>query len=416
MFNIKSKLKELSFYFSTQALLIVTPIIYIPLISSFLSPEEFGKTSLFLMVLSFSSQLFYGPISNGANRFYNQAVEGGNLESFYNSIEKIIVRISGLVLLIIIFLYEFSKILEDFSFFELILIYLGIFFFGIYVIYNGILGVQRQRSKQMVLEIGVNMSKLLSIYLIFKFVIRSNISVIFSSLLSLLVAAVLLIFLLDYKFVKLRKSSYYTSFFYSKIIKFAIPFTLWAPFLTGYFMSDRFLIKHFLSLKDLGNYSIQYQLTFSSMQLFSSLMTGFILPILLQENHLNKSLDKKYSILVYLSFIFIFLGIVGGLFLYQYGGFLLHLFLKKEYSISPLYLFIMTLSGSIYGASQILAIKQTLKNRNTKLLYCNIILSVLGLCINYFSIQFYGIHGLVYSLLLLSSLWYFSILLLFKLE
>jgi O-antigen/teichoic acid export membrane protein len=205
MFNIKSKLKELSFYFSTQALLIVTPIIYIPLISSFLSPEEFGKTSLFLMVLSFSSQLFYGPISNGVNRFYYQAVEIGKLSLFYHSIERIIVRISGLVFIIIILLYEFSKILEDFSLLELILVFFVIFFFGIYVIYNGLLGVQRQRPKQMILEIFVNMSKLLSIYLIFKFIIKLNISVIFSSLVSLIVAFVLLFFLLNYKFVGFKK-------------------------------------------------------------------------------------------------------------------------------------------------------------------------------------------------------------------
>jgi O-antigen/teichoic acid export membrane protein len=171
-----------------------------------------------------------------------------------------------------------------------------------------------------------------------------------------------------------------------------------------------------MSLKDLGNYSIQYQLTFSSMQLFTSLVSGFMLPILLQQNNKNESSNEKHTVLIYLSIVFIFLGVIGGLFLYQYGEYLLHLFLKNDYSISPIYLFIFTVSGSIYGASQILAIKQTLENKNTKLLYCNIILSILGLFLNYFSIQLFGIDGLVYSLLLLSSLWYFSILLLFKLE
>ncbi len=415
-FNIKSKLKELSFYFTTQALLIITPIVYIPLISSYLSPAEFGKTSLFLMCLSFSSQLFYGPISNGINRFYFQAIQGGKSESFFNSIERIIVRISGIVLLIIFLLYEFFIILEDFTFFELILIYLTIIFFGIYVIFNGILAVQRQRSKQMFLEIGVNLTKLLSLLFIFKFIISSNISVIYSSLSSLLVAVGLLFFLLDYKFIGTKISSYYSNFFYSKIIKFAIPFVLWAPFLTGYFMSDRFLIKKFFSLNDLGNYSIQYQLTFSSMQLLTSLISGFLMPILLKENHLNKSFEKKHLILIYFSLFFILLGLAVGLFLYQYGESLIHLFLKKEYSISPLYLFIMTLSGSIYGASQILAIKQTLKNTNTKLLYCNILLSILGFTINYFSIQSYGIQGLVYSLLIISTLWYISLLFLFKIQ
>ena len=152
------------------------------------------------------------------------------------------------------------------------------------------------------------------------------------------------------------------------------------------------------------------------MQLLTSLITGFLMPILLKENQLNKSFEKKYLILIYFSLFFILLGLAVGLFLYQYGEFLIHLFLKKEYSISPLYLFIMTLSGSIYGASQILAIKQTLKNTNTKLLYCNILLSILGLALNYFSIQSYGIQGLVYSLLILSTLWYISLLFLFKLQ
>lgn len=416
MFNIKNQLKEISFYFGTQTLLIVTPIIYIPLISSFLIPEEFGKTSLFLMLLSFSSQLFYGPISNGINKFYYLAFERDKLASFYRSIDRIILRISGIVFLIIIILYEFSKILEDFSFFELILIYFVINLFGIYVIYNGILGVQRKRSKQMVLEIFVNISKLLSVFLLFKFVLKSNVSVILATLLSLLIAFIFFYFLFNYSFKKLNISLSQTNFFSSKIIKFALPFTLWAPFLNGYFLSDRFLIKHFMSLSDLGNYSIQYQLTFSSMQLFSSLLTGFLLPVLLQESYSNKSVKKKYSVLIYLSFLFIFLGLLGALFLYNYGEILLHLFLKKEYLISSKYLFVLTLSGSIYGASQILAIKQTLENKNTKLLYCNITLSVIGLILNYFSIRFFGIDGLVYSVLLLSCLWYLGIFLLFKLK
>jgi O-antigen/teichoic acid export membrane protein len=416
MFNIRNQLKELSFYFGTQILLIATPIIYIPLISSFLSPEEFGKTSLFLMLLSFSSQLFYGPISNGTNKFYYLAFERGKLAPFYNSIERIIVRISGLLFLIIVLLYQFSKILEDFTLFELILIYFVINLFGIYVIYNGILGVQRQRSKQMFLEICINFSKLLSIFLAFNFVVKSNTSVILATLLSLSIAFVLLCFFLNYSFTKFIKSFYYTDFFSSKIIRFALPFTLWAPFLNGYFLSDRFLIKHFMSLSDLGNYSIQYQLTFSSMQLCSSLLTGFLLPILLQESYSNKSFKKNYRVLIYSSFLFIFFGLLGAFFLYNYGEILLHLFLKKEYLISSKYLFVLTVSGSIYGASQILAIKQTLENKNTKLLYCNITLSVIGLILNYFSIQFFGIDGVVYSLLLLSCLWYLGILLLFKLK
>lgn len=416
MFSTKSKLKEISFYFSTQIILIGTPLIYIPLVSSFLSPEEFGKTSLFLMFLSFSSQLFYGPISNGVNRFYNQACVSGKLDSFYGSIEKILVVIAAVIILIIILLYEFSNFLEDFSFLELLLIYLVILFFGVYIIFSGVLGVQRERPKQTILEICINSSKILSLYLLFKFVVVLNVSVIVSSLFSLFIAVILLYFLLDYKLIKLKNRFIFTSFFYSKIIKFAIPFTLWGPFLTGYFLSDRFLIKHFMTLKDLGNYSIQYQLTFSSMQLLTSLISGFMLPILLQENDLKKSFKKTYNNLMYLSFLFIILGIIGGFFLHEYGRELLHLFLKKDYDISPVYLLIFTLSGGIYGASQILAIKQTLQNKNTKLLFCNIILSLIGICLNYFAIQFYGMDGLVYSLLLLCCLWYLGILLLFKLK
>lgn len=415
MFKIKDKLKELSFYFTTQLLLIITPIVYIPIVSFFLSPAEFGKASLFLMLMSFSSQLFYGPVSNGINRFYYEAVEKSETDSFFSAIEKIILRISAIVFLILLLLYEFSSILEDFSVLEMGLIYVVIVFFGIYVLYNGVLGVQRQRPKQMVLEIFANMSKLLSIFLIFKLLFRSNVSVILSSLVSLVIAFFLLIYLLKYRFAKVTTKSSVSSF-YSSIVKFAVPYALWAPFLTGYFMSDRFLIKHFMSLKDVGNYSIQYQLTFSSMQLLSALMTGFILPILLQQNVTDKSFAKKYALLIKLSLGFILIGLLGGVFLYYYGDVLLHLFLKKEYSISRFYLFSMTLSGGFYGATQILAIKQTLENKNRQLLYFNVSLSVFGLILNYFAIQTFGIDGLVYSLLLLSCLWYLSVLLLYKLK
>lgn len=178
---------------------------------------------------------------------------------------------------------------------------------------------------------------------------------------------------------------------------FSLPLIINQFAFSFFLTSDKLFIEKISSISELGNYSVAFQLSFILIIVSNSFYT-FFAPKLFQALSIKSliqinALKKKY----YLFVIFmLFISII----IYFFAGFIYEFFIGFKFQSGKKYLlplmiglFFWAIVGPIYSIFYYF--------KNKLLIYStSILFFILNLGINFFASKFYGINGVVYSMIL----------------
>lgn|GEM_PF-6210549 len=388
-----------------KVLVILINVLGIKWITHLVDPEVFGRFTLLISYV-FIIELLFGVLAQGLARYYFISKE----KKEYFTLKKVFfyfVRIIGIIaaaICVVIGIYSGSLVIG-------MLLFLFAMISGVS---NIISLVQNSERHRIIVVIHELFDKILKFGL-------SGISLLtFGSqeivILSAYLLAVFLIFSSQYFFYKRKilvvfqqnRISDPTDIFIkyrTDILVYSLPFLIWTLFYYIQINSDKWLIDGFFSAKEVGLYQVINQYGFQLINMATSMLTLFMIPILFKKaGNINETgsiiesvnTNNKVSMLLFGLFV-LFIPVT----------FLIHRilfsFLVSDEFDTYSYLFpYMVFAGGCFALAQILSNNYLISFNTKKLILPKIIVSLSGIIINYFFIKYYGLTGLVIGVVLVN--------------
>jgi len=384
-------LKRLSFnilvYGITNIIKSLVPFIMLPILTLYISPNEYGELSLIETSVLFLLPFIMLNINGAIN------VEFFKLEK--NEYKKYVLNaifISFCAFIIVMFfLFIFRENLSNLMHLKTHwILLLGIFAF-MRVLSSVILVIfqaSQQVKKYAVFSITQTVTDFLLSYI---FVVLFKLSIIgrllgeYGAFFIFSLISIFLLFKMGFFNVK------FTLKYTKDILKFGLPLI---PHSIGGIilaMSDRYFISYFEGNKYVGLYTVAYQVSAILLLISTSVNQAW------SSMFFKMMKDKNYDKIKMIIRILIFLFIIATFFIYEFSDFIYKLLISKEYYSSKTY-FIYLLLGFLFQSIYFLFTNFLFFYKKTHILsIITIAGGIINLFLNYFFIKKFGTVGVAYA-------------------
>ena len=384
-------LKRLSFnilvYGITNIIKSLVPFIMLPILTLYISPNEYGELSLIETSVLFLLPFIMLNINGAIN------VEFFKLEK--NEYKKYVLNaifISFCAFIIVMFfLFIFRENLSNLMHLKTHwILLLGIFAF-MRVLSSVILVIfqaSQQVKKYAVFSITQTVTDFLLSYI---FVVLFKLSIIgrllgeYGAFFIFSLISIFLLFKMGFFNVK------FTLKYTKDILKFGLPLI---PHSIGGIilaMSDRYFISYFEGNKYVGLYTVAYQVSAILLLISTSVNQAW------SSMFFKMMKDKNYDKIKMIIRILIFLFIIATFFIYEFSDFIYKLLISKEYYSSKTY-FIYLLLGFLFQSIYFLFTNFLFFYKKTHILsMITIAGGIINLFLNYFFIKKFGTVGVAYA-------------------
>ncbi len=407
--------KEGTWIIIGQLFSIFGSLYFIKVITSKLEPSIYGTVSLLLSVSTFFSQVIYGGVGSAVSRFFSIAENRKDLLRYFESIRKIISKISiflllfGSITIIIMFIMGYQS-LSLLTFFVMLVSV----FNGIISVLNNVQNAARQRvlvalnnGIGVVLKIGISL-------LSFSFFGSTESSLVISILLSSVIALLMQLFFIRKNWKRkmhLRGSSKIVYNWQNQIWEYSLSVILWSSFMALYQLSDKWALELYNSSTEVGVYTIFFQLGYGPTLLVISNILAFVSPIIYQRAGDGKDAVKnKYvdSITTKLIWLTLSMSVVGFFISYFFQKKIMSYLVSESYLYYSYLLPVLILSAGVFAAGQIFNLKMESQIKVKEMNFVKISTSIFGICLNFLLSAFYGINGVLVAVFIYSISFYFG--------
>lgn len=405
--------KELAWITVGNAAAMLGSLVGIRVLTTFLSPSDYGQVALGVTLATFVNQTVMGPLSNGASRFYAPAVEAGDLREYWQVVRRLIIRATiGTSMLVIPI--------------SVALVYLGksgalvlaaaatayAIVAGCNATLSGMQGAARQRSI-VALHQGVEPWA--------RFLFAAALAVLVGAtstevMLGYALAAVLV---LGSQYLFFRRVLVATlrsgqppparaGDWQANIWKYSWPFALWGIFGWAQQSSDRWALGLFASTSEVGLYAVLFQLGYYPISIATGVAMQLIAPIFYAragdgtDPRRNAGVTRLSVRVAAFSLFSTGLAFLLGIALHPQ---IFRLVAAPEYERVSYLLPWMLLAGGLFASGQIISLDLMSQMRTQQLMVAKIMTSLIGMVLNIVGAYFYGIAGIVASLVLFSVLY-----------
>lgn len=308
--ELKSLSKSSSIYVIFGFANAVVPLILIPVLTRYLSPAEYGVVGFFIMILtSFSAISALGVEGAATRKFFDEGIKPHEIAQFVGSCFLILTLTVCFLLLLTIFLAEFTSI---FIGLDLIWTIAAVFAGGCMMALQLASGQAQVRERPVLfgsLQLFYGVSNLLiSIALVvtFKYGAEGRMFGIFISYFMMLCISLFILF--RFKWIKFR----YRPDYIREALNFGVPLLPHSVALIILAMADRYLIGLFLDFEDLGIYILAMQLAAVLSIFFNSFHNAFTPWLYGQLKRGEIFINSRIVIFTYIYiFLFIFFGFIA---------------------------------------------------------------------------------------------------------
>ena len=401
----RNHLGESAWVIFGQIISVSGSVLLITLLTNYLKPEEYGRLVLVLTFAILISQVLIGGLVVSFGRYYSIALEAKEITAYIKSIERIIIKAAGLIM---VFAAGVGAALHLLKYSEWLLsIGLTAVFSvvsGCNAILSGVQNAARQR-KIVAGHLGVEATlKLILTYVICEY---SNATI--EKILMVYIVAATFTTLSQYHYlenIKLKQSDIKSKKDWSsEIWKYSTPFFIWGPFTWMQLISDRWALKIFSSEEQVGQYAVVYQIGYTPIILVTGMVVNIIGPMLFQrsgsgkDEERNKEVEKISWRLTILSLIFtLFVFFVA----FGIHDLIFRQLTHPDYQGTSYLLPWLIMAGGIYAAGQMLSLKIMSDMQVSSLLGVKIVTALLGVVLNILGARMYGVDGVVASMVLFS--------------
>ncbi len=390
-----------------QLFTIFGSLYFIKIITTKLEPSLFGTVSLLLSVSTFFSQVLYGGVGSGVARFFSVAEIKNDLYGYFENSRKIVFKIS----LFLLFFGGGTVVLLSFIGYQN-LIFLTILTIFISIL-NGIISVlnnfQNSARQRDIVALNNGLGVILKIVIVlslFNLFGANETILVISILLSSAIALISQLIFFHYKWKRKITNSSLSAYNWSnEIWTYSLSVILWNGFMALYQLSDKWALEYYNSLKDVGVYTVLFQLGYTPTLLVMTNLLAFLSPIIYQragdgKNPVkNKYIDSIITKLIWLTFSF---SVIGFFIAYFFHRKIFGFLVSKSYLDYSYLLPVLVLSAGVFSAGQILNIKMESQIKVKEMIFIKISTSVFGICLNFLLSAFYGIKGVLVALFVYS--------------
>jgi O-antigen/teichoic acid export membrane protein/glycosyltransferase involved in cell wall biosynthesis len=390
--------KEAWVLFAAQGLTVLGSFVGVRLLTEFLDPAQLGRVSLGLTAGTFANQLLFGPLANGASRFFAPSKEEKDLGGYFGALGSLFWRaavgmcmVATLAALAFLFLAPHAVMISLFA------AALAIFSGGVWTI-QSIFNAARRRGMAAISQVSDNWLKYvvaLGALLIFA---PTAETVMGSYCLSALVVFAIIFVLLRRQIPSSSKSSTGKARWSAELWQYSVPFAAWGVFTWAQLASDRWALAMYSDAAAVGLYSVAYQLGYTPMAMLTGLTLQVAGPILFEKAGLGSSRERLAGTrhrITQLMYVSLGLTLAVCLFFLMFGGIIMDVLTGSEYHSSSVYLPWLSLSGGIFAAGQILSLEFLAQLKTAVLARVKILTAVLGTALNFVGASLYGISGVV---------------------
>lgn len=361
-----------------------------------LPKESYGIWVLMMAIPGLFNQFILGGLTNAVIRYYHIYREKN--ESNTLVLNSIFVLVLGFICFVILFTL-FNSFATWFSLQYLLLALLFAFVNGLFRLFISINNASRNREKNVYGNLFLELTKLTILFVLGK---SMNLELL---LLAYLIPNLLVVIYFSRPFLLFNPNSVKMDrSLINKLVKFAIPFTIWGFFIGFFYASDRLFIEFFYDSELVAEYGFIYQLGYVPTNLLMMVAVTYAAPILFEfhgdgtdsiaklqaSNYLKRILRYGviFSILMFAFYFFFSHGIIRFLFTTQ-----------KEYFGSLHLLPYLSLSASASGIINLLFQKDLANFELKKLLIINVCSGFLGVVSSFILIRYIAITGAVFALI-----------------
>ena len=380
-------------------------------LTTFLSEADYGQLALYNITATLPSTFFFGPLGQGILRLFPVAKENNEIGTFHYQYHQLfskgalVVFVAGLIGALICWGYGNIKWSIAIMLIAALSI-VGSFNTFRYGLQNSI----RKRTLAMGLETGDRvLQQVLSILLLWY--ISGNPLIV---LLGYLISSVSFLLINRYYYQKsfpettqipiIKGNTNYRK----NILQYSWPFIIFGFFTWFQTASDRWVLEILRSTELVGQYAVLNQIGFQSLGLLFGSISYFLFPILFNRagSLQNKEqFDNANHINNWYLWFNILLTVVLFLLFWQFGEEVIRLLSAEKYVKLARYLPWMVIAGGLFNFGQNYANRFMLSMQTNLLLFPKIISAILGFIFNIVGAYYYGLPGLIISLVVTQTLY-----------
>lgn len=410
MTHFRRLAKEGTWIIVGQIIAVLGTLMLVRVLTEQLDPLQYGQFALGLTVAGLINQVVMGGIINGISRYYSIASEKKDLHRYLLASLKLMiyatlsVLIVGMILIIGLWSLGYSKWV---GFAVIMLLY------SVITGYNSVLSsIQNAARQRLIVAIFGGLDAWLKILLVICVLFwngNSTTSVVIGYTLStLIMIGFQFIFLNRITSNKIASNGESTSWL-KEIWAFSWPFSTWGIFTWAQQSSDRWSLETFSSTRDVGMYSVLYQLGFSPISLVNGLIVSFLAPIIFQrsgdasDSSRNDSVHTIVLCTTTISFILTIIGFVASFGLHEP---IFRLLVASKYQSVSYLLPWTVLAGGLFATGQLLTLKILSEIKPFSLINVKIVTALLGVGMNIYFTSIAGLIGVIAGLLAFSIVYF----------
>jgi O-antigen/teichoic acid export membrane protein len=395
-----------------QVASVLGALVLVRVLTEYLDPSQYGELALGLTIAGLINQVVMGGVIAGITRYYSVAVERGDVPGYLKDSRRLLgyaVLTVGLVAVILITgliwfdQYQWTGLAFAVVIFSVLS--------GCNSTLNGVQNAARQRSVVALhsgleawLKIGMTICVVLWLG------VTSTIVVIGYVLSALCITASQLYFL-----KQLTKKQHhephdqYDNNWLHRIWLYSWPFSAWGIFTWCQQASDRWALQFYATTQDVGHYAVVFQLGYAPIGLLTGMMMLLLGPIFYQRA--GDATDHARNASVHnmaWRITGVCLSITGIAFILAFvlHGWLFQYLVASAYRSSSYLLPWVVLAGGIFAAGQILALKLMSEMKSSAMIMAKIVTAIFGVGFNVLGAKYFGIDGVVTSLVIFSVFYF----------
>lgn len=382
-----------------QGLLVVGSLVGVRVLTGLLQPAAYGELALALTVATFAGQFVFGPLGQGAIRFYAPARERRRLEGYFAGLRSwTVAATAGLALVGVIAVVGLAAAGRV----HLAVVAGTAFLFAIVAGCNSILnGVQNAARQRAVVAFHRGLEAWA------KFLVAAGLILLVgaTSPAALVGYSIAVVVVLGSQYLFLRRvapaGEEDTSdgrAWRRQIWAYSWPFATWGIFTWAQLASDRWFLELFTSTRDVGLYAVLFRLGYYPVQVVSAMALQMVTPVFFQRAGDGRDLRRTARVR---KSIWWLLGLVlcgtaaGALLADIFHAQIFSILAGSRYaSVSGLLPWVFVASG-LFAAGQVVAISRLTRLESRALMPVKVTTGVLGIGLNLVGAWLYGLEGIV---------------------
>ena len=409
MSRFKRLAKEGSWVVIGQIVAVAGALALVRVLTEYLDPAQYGQLALGLTLAGLVNQVLMGGIGAGIARYYSIAAEKQDLGGYLQATFLLMACATAAVMVIGLI---FTASLYWLGYLKWINLVIAALLFAVLSGYNSTLnGIQNAARQRAIVAFHGGMDAWLKILLavgVLLWLETSSAAVVIGyACSSMLITISQLIFLqrtIRQQHTHKRSSHQWSS----QIWAYSLPFTTFGGFTWVHQVSDRWAMQIFGASSDVGQYVVLFQLGYTPIALITGMATNFLGPILYQssgdasDHGRNTNVHRISWRIANLSIV---LTLFGFAITFSIHEWLFSMLVAPEYRSSSHLLPWVVLSGGIFAAGQMLALKLMSEMKPSAMTKAKIVTALIGTLLNVIGAGLAGMQGVVWAMLVFSGIY-----------